>query len=100
MNGSSKDQAGQAGQTDGGFGVGRFVILFCAPLWCMTARHLLVLGHYNCFKVMCRRCWEPLAGAQCASCHLHEKDVPQGTTVYSNYQNLTDKVHVDFLLNE
>lgn len=95
MNGSSKDTTGQA---DGGFGVGRFVILFCAPFWCMTVRHLLVLGHYNCFKVLCRRCWQPVSGAQCFLCHLHESDVPRGTTIYVNYKDLMFKEQVDAYL--
>ena len=84
MNGSSKD--GVSG--DGGFGVGRFVILFCAPLWFFTARHMLVMGHYNCFKIMCRRCLSLLDGPQCDKCGLHERDTPRGTTILANYSDL------------
>lgn len=87
MNGSSKDKRSDA---DGGFGVGRFVIIFCAPLWVFTARHLLVVGHFNCYKVLCRRCLSAISGPHCFHCHLHERDTPRGTTFMVNYKELAD----------
>ena len=77
MNGSSKD--GQS-QNDGGFGVGRFVILFCSPVWFFTTRHMLVMGHYGSFQILCRQCRLKLKGVQCSHCQLHERDTPTGTT--------------------
>jgi hypothetical protein len=84
MNGSSKD--GVLG--DGGFGVGRFVIIFCAPLWFFTTRHLLVMGHFNMFLVVCRRCFIEIRGAECQTCGLHERDTLPGTTFAVNYGDL------------
>jgi hypothetical protein len=84
MNGSSKD--GQHG--DGGFGLGRFVILFCSPLWLMTVRQILIIGHYNCYVVLCRRCNEKIKSESCAVCNLHERDTPAGTTFFIHYPGL------------
>jgi len=84
MNGSSKDGV----NGDGGFGVGRFVIIFCAPLWFFTARHFLVVGHFNVFLVLCRKCFEPVKGNDCSFCGLHERDTPPGTKFAVNYADL------------
>lgn len=111
MNGSSKDVVAAAAASsststvrrqDGGFGVGRLVILFCAPFWCFTARHLLVVGHFNQFRILCRRCWSALSGAQCETCHLREKATPFGTTFlvhYKHFQAPADLEAYERLLN-
>ena len=83
MNGSSKDQPG----CDGGFGVGRMVILFGAPLWLLAVRHMLVIGHYNSFKIVCRKCFRSLAGDKCAACGLHESEVSKGTSFLISYES-------------
>jgi hypothetical protein len=51
---------------------------------------MLVIGHFNCFKIVCRRCFADLKGAQCVVCQLHERDVPRGTTIIANYKNVAD----------
>ena len=83
MNGSTKPQHSEA-QT-GGFGVGRFVILFNAPLWVMTTRHMLIVGHYHYYQILCRSCQAPLAGDMCSHCRLAETDTPRGTSMLVNY---------------
>lgn len=88
MNGSGK--SAESNGTDGGFGCGRFIILFCSNFWCFTARHMLVYGHYGSFQIVCRNCMEPINSEYCSACQLHEKNTPVGTTFLVNY---------DFLVN-
>jgi len=94
MNGSSKDQVSSASgvRQDGGFGVGRLVILFCAPFWAFTTRHLLVLGHFNQFRVLCRRCFAAVAGTACSACGLRERGTPAGTTFLVHYKHFRSSV--------
>lgn len=82
MNGSAKPGSDQ----DGGFGVGRFIILFSAPLWFFTTRHLLVMGEYGTFQVCCRRCFATVTGPSCHACHLRESETPPGTVFYVAYK--------------
>ncbi len=84
MNGSSKAET----KNDGGFGVGRFIILFCAPLWFFTTRHMLVMGQYGTFQILCRRCYHPLKGSRCEECFLAEQNTPVGTVFYIGYKSL------------
>lgn len=88
INGSSKHSGrpGEPSASDGGFGVGRLVILFCAPLWLFTARHLLVVGHFNQFRILCRSCLTRIAGPQCAQCGLREHATPLGTVFMVHYK--------------
>jgi hypothetical protein len=104
LNASKDMRAPSSGSiSDGGFGVGRFVILFCAPLWLFTTRHLLVLGHYNIYKIICRRCFAPVfQGSGCTTCGLLEADTPVGTTFLVNYHHLNldhffDQLAIDYL---
>lgn len=94
-NNASKDNTSKSGlKADGGFGVGRLVILFCAPLWMFTARHMLVIGHFNSFKILCRRCFQTLNG-QCSHCNLDELETPLGTTFLINYAHFKSERDVD-----
>lgn len=97
MNGSSKDQAASAARArqDGGFGVGRLVILFCAPFWAFTARHLLVIGHFNHFRVLCRRCFGSVSSAECQACGLRERATPTGTTFLVHYKHFYGPSYLD-----
>jgi hypothetical protein len=91
MDGSSKGEKGSK-KTDGGFGVGRFVILFCAPLWMMTCANILVVGTYNCYRILCRKCFNPVKGSSCGICAHKEDDYElsqRGTDIVVNYKFLT-----------
>lgn len=91
MDGSSKGEKGSK-KTDGGFGVGRFVILFCAPLWMMTCANILVVGTYNCYRILCRKCFAPVKGSSCDTCAHKEGDYEpsqRGTDIVVNYTFLT-----------
>ncbi len=80
MNGSSKSTT-----NDGGFGVGRFVILFCSPMWFFTVKNIMVMGHYGSYQVLCRRCLADLVSPLCGKCGLIEDECPDGTTFLIHY---------------
>jgi len=95
MNGSTKDDSKD---NDGGFGVGRFAAVFCAPMWFFTAANVVVSGSYSFFSVNCRRCLQQLEGSVCTKCNLQEKDCPQGTTFLVRYDHFTSEVVLDRFL--
>lgn len=91
MNGSYKTHSNKNNclkDQDGGFGIGRFIILFCAPMWFMTVKNMLLLGTYNCYQILCRACQRPLQSSCCNHCLLRESDVDNGTTIMVNYSFL------------
>ena len=90
MNGSSKRSVN--GQ-DGGFGIGRFIILFVSSLWFFTVRHMLVVGHHGTYKILCRACLKPLHGPECLECCLHERNTPFGTTLFIHYPGTNDRFY-------
>ena len=91
----SMDGSTKGAGLDGGFGVGRFIIVFCAPFWLMTTENLLVIGNYNQFLICCRTCLEEVVGPCCDGCKTTASDFPTGTSIMVNYPDLKTRRGLD-----
>ncbi len=96
MNGSRKS----ADKGQGGFGVGRFIILFNSPLWTLETGNVAIVGHYNCFKLVCRSCLDPTLSREKVACErpaCRRAAWARGTSILTQHsatpdmQNCVDK---------